>query len=127
MTFVRRACRDLPEEDIRGVLVRSLFRPEEADQMTVRWVRVGAGGSIPATFHRVAREVLYVLEGSAEFTIGEETVVGAAGDFLHIPPGAPHALEAGAEGVCFLAIESPPVDFGKDLEFVDPTQEPFPR
>jgi quercetin dioxygenase-like cupin family protein len=44
--------------------------------------------------HRHARhdEGFYVVSGRARFTIGETTHEAAAGTFVMIPPGAPHAF-----------------------------------
>ena len=47
----------------------------------------------------VSHETFYVLEGSATFLLGKEEHKGKTGDLIHIPPGVPHQMIAGEEGV----------------------------
>ncbi len=118
MPFFTRSLEDLPIESIHGLTIRSLFRPEEADRLSLRWIEVPPGRTIPPSLHRVAREVLYILEGEAEFTVGDETRVVGAGRFLNVPPGTPHSMRTLASAIRFLAIQSPPVENDKDFEWV---------
>ncbi|WP_030062055.1 cupin domain-containing protein [Streptomyces novaecaesareae] len=64
----------------------------------------GAAGA-PSHFHTRAWELFFVISGSLEVLVGEETTVLGAGDFLAVPPHTPHAFAAakGAEAdVLFL-------------------------
>jgi mannose-6-phosphate isomerase-like protein (cupin superfamily) len=66
------------------------------------------GGATPLHAHDEAEEAFYVLSGrAAVWLAGEETVV-AAGTFLVVPRGVPHALRrAGEDPVRFLTAVSP--------------------
>jgi quercetin dioxygenase-like cupin family protein len=55
--------------------------------------------------HERETESLYVLDGELELTVDEEQVGAPAGTWIHIPPGAHHALEA--DGARVLAIHTP--------------------
>lgn len=122
MPFFSRDLSELPVESIHGLTIRSLFRPEEADQLSLRWIEVPPGTTIPPSRHRVAREVLYILEGEAEFTVGDRTQVLRAGQFLNVTPGTAHSMRTFGSAIRFLAIQSPPVENDKDFEWVEPRE-----
>ncbi|MBP0448609.1 cupin domain-containing protein [Kitasatospora sp. RG8] len=54
---------------------------------------VGADGARPHC-HAVSWEVFTVLDGAAEFLLGERTEAVAAGGLVAVPPGLPHAFGA---------------------------------
>ncbi|MEW9124199.1 MAG: cupin domain-containing protein [Thermotaleaceae bacterium] len=49
--------------------------------------------SMPAHAH-VHEQVSYIVKGSFEFTIGDETKVVKAGDSVYIPSNIPHCVKA---------------------------------
>ena len=53
---------------------------------------VPPGGGPPPHFHRNEDETFYVLEGLIEFLLGDETITGAAGDFVNVPKGTLHCF-----------------------------------
>jgi mannose-6-phosphate isomerase-like protein (cupin superfamily) len=53
-----------------------------------------APGTGPALHRHPYEEVFLVLAGEATFTLGDETIVARAGDFLIAPPGVPHAFKS---------------------------------
>jgi quercetin dioxygenase-like cupin family protein len=125
MPFTKRTRQDLPLEEMHGLSIRSLFRPEEADQLSMRWIQVGPGRVVPPSRHLVAREVLYVLDGEAEFTVGGVTETCRAGDFLNVAPGTVHSMRTRDSAVTFLAVQSPPVENDRDFYWVDdPAEDP---
>ena len=46
----------------------------------------------------------YILKGSAEVKIGDETFTANAGDAVYIPKGVPHSYKAGPQGFEFLCV-----------------------
>jgi quercetin dioxygenase-like cupin family protein len=52
-----------------------------------------APGEGPELHRHPYEEVFAVLEGEATFTLGDETRVARAGDFLVAPPGVPHGFK----------------------------------
>ena len=43
-------------------------------------------------WHRKMEESFHILEGTVNFQLGEERVTAAAGTFVHVPAGVPHAF-----------------------------------
>ncbi len=69
--------------------------------------RCPAGFASRPHMHTVSHETFYVLQGSATFLLGDEKHDGKTGDLIHIPPGVPHQMIAGDQGVRVLMIFSP--------------------
>ncbi len=57
--------------------------------------------------HTQNHESFYVLEGSATFDLGGDIHQGTPGTLIHIPPGVPHQMTAGDDGVRVLMVYSP--------------------
>lgn len=65
-------------------------------------------GGPPMHVHDGEEEAFYVLSGRGVFVVGDERRELAAGDFVLVPRGAPHALaRAGDEELRMLVITSP--------------------
>jgi len=57
------------------------------------WVAQSTPGTfIPPHLHRVEDELIYVVDGELQATIGEETYDVMAGDLVKMPKGVPHAV-----------------------------------
>ena len=61
-----------------------------AEDVTVGRVVIKAGRSNPRHGHNNCEEVLYLLAGRLEHSIGDETVTLEPGDTITIPPGVCH-------------------------------------
>lgn len=58
--------------------------------------------------HRGARQVFYVLAGTATFELGEQTFALEPRDAIEVPPGVPHSIRNhGAVDLEFLVIAQP--------------------
>ncbi len=58
--------------------------------------------------HHAGSEMFYVLEGTLQMLVGDESVAVAAGTCVHVPSGAVHAFaNPGLSAVRFLQIVSP--------------------
>jgi quercetin dioxygenase-like cupin family protein len=57
--------------------------------------------------HPENHETFYVIEGSATFILGREEHDGQVGSMYHIPPGLPHQVVAGDQGIRMLMVYSP--------------------
>jgi len=62
--------------------------------LTVGIAEINPGKSNPLHLHDNSDEVIYVLSGSCEQSVGDETVILKAGDTLRIPAGVPHQAKA---------------------------------
>ena len=70
----------------------------QTDGLTVGRVLIKKGKSNPRHRHNLSEEVLHLLRGRLEHSVGEDKVVLEAGDTLRIPPGVFHnALSVGDE------------------------------
>jgi mannose-6-phosphate isomerase-like protein (cupin superfamily) len=59
--------------------------------------------------HPQSTHFLYLIKGEIELTVGDETTVVKAGDFVTIPQGIPHAMKrVGAAEALLLDVASPP-------------------
>ena len=51
------------------------------------------GGGPPPHIHHFEDESFYILEGTATFQVGGQTIHAKPGDFIHIPRGTVHSLK----------------------------------
>ena len=70
--------------------------------------RLEPGGRTAAHFHRGTEEIYYILEGTGEVGIGDESRSVGPGDAIAIPPGAVHTIKnSGAVTLRFLCCCAP--------------------
>jgi quercetin dioxygenase-like cupin family protein len=50
------------------------------------------GRKPPPHIHTNCEEAFYVLDGEIEFFLGDETVIGRPGSFIHVPGGVSHTF-----------------------------------
>jgi quercetin dioxygenase-like cupin family protein len=69
-------------------------------------------GRGPMHFHPDTEHRLYVLEGKVSVTVGTNTTVAMAGDFIVIPRGVRHCYDVPAKGdrALLLTFDAPPYD-----------------
>ena len=66
-------------------------------------------GRIKRHAHPQSNHFLYLIKGQIELTVGDETKVVGAGDFITIPRGTPHAMKRVVDSeALFLDVASPP-------------------
>jgi quercetin dioxygenase-like cupin family protein len=66
-------------------------------------------GRIKRHVHPQSNHFLYLIKGQIELTVGDETKVVGAGDFVTIPRETPHAMKRiGDVEALFLDVASPP-------------------
>jgi mannose-6-phosphate isomerase-like protein (cupin superfamily) len=68
--------------------------------LTVGIAKINPGQSNPTHLHGNSDEVMYVLSGSCEQRVGDETVILKAGDALRIPAGVPHQAKTLGDVPC---------------------------
>jgi len=92
------------------VKVHALFDPANSgsDAASASVVEFTPGTEIPRHSHDGSAEIIYVLAGTGEVTIGSEKIPFAADQAIHIPEGQPHAVRfAGGEKAVVLQIFAP--------------------
>ncbi len=70
------------------------------------------GGRMPPPhIHTNCEEAFYVLDGQIEFFLGDETVIGRPGSFVHVPGGVSHTFgNAASSPSRLLIIHAPAMD-----------------
>jgi quercetin dioxygenase-like cupin family protein len=91
----------------RSVLIKADL---EQIGMTETWFGSRQHGA-PPHIHRRHVDSFYVLDGEAEFTMGEETLLLGAGSFVSAPVGAVHTFANGPGVSRVLNIHAPSVGF----------------
>jgi quercetin dioxygenase-like cupin family protein len=72
---------------------------------------VEVSGTVPMHFHPDGVHRMYMLEGKLRCTIGKDTMVMEAGDYMLIPRGVRHKLERlGEAKAYFVTVDSPPIN-----------------
>lgn len=74
-----------------GKIISLTFVQNDTLSMTLFAFAKGEGVS---THSAPGDAMVYILDGQAEITIGEETLIAAAGDTVVMPTNIPHGLEA---------------------------------
>jgi len=103
--------REVPEvEAAPGVWMRPVF----GDRLNFSLVRMEPGAEAAVHTHD-EEQIGIVLEGSCEFTLGEETRTLHHGDVYVAPPFVLHGALAGEEGCRILDAFSPPREALREL------------
>ena len=69
------------------------------------------GRKPPPHIHTNCEEAFYVLDGEIEFSLGENTVIGRPGSFVHVPGGVSHTFgNVATTASRLLIIHSPAMD-----------------
>ena len=78
--------------------IRELMCPEHHGNraQSLAEAIIPAGGRTLLHRHLLSEEIYFIVRGEGVMTLGETTFVVKTGDTICIPPGTPHAIEAGA-------------------------------
>jgi quercetin dioxygenase-like cupin family protein len=108
-----------------GNLLRFLARsPDTGGAYCLVESLTAPGAGAPPNRHPSDDEAFYVIDGSFEFTIEEETIAARAGDFVKVPNGAVHAFKNVGEAPGRLLIINSP---GRSHDgFFSEAGEPMP-
>jgi quercetin dioxygenase-like cupin family protein len=95
------------EPNGRDVHVGVTLRAVDSKRMSVNRYAFAPGARFP--LHRHAEEqVVYVLDGSVEFTVADVAHELSRDELLVVPGGLPHEVTAGPEGARVLSVLAPP-------------------
>lgn len=70
-------------------------------------ITVDPGYETPLHIHHREDEAFWMIDGSASFTVGEETVEAGPGAYLFGPKHVPHKWRAGSQGARLLYLFAP--------------------
>ena len=82
-------------------------------ELTVGLAIFDAGKSNVEHLHPNCEEVVYVMDGEVQHTLGEQTTTLHAGDLIVVPRGVPHRLINESEAACrtYIVFSSPDRQF----------------
>lgn len=114
-----------PPEQLGPYRIESLIPEAEEVAMTAYRVTIDPHSTTSVSYHRVAEELYYVLEGSGVAVLDGDRHPLKAGDFLRLPPGTTHGFATSHERLVLLDIHSPGSRPDRDVYFVGETPEGF--
>lgn len=90
-----------------GLAVIKASAADTGGLMSIIEVTNPPGDEAPLHVHHREDEGFWILEGSATFEVGGQTIEAGAGDYLFGPRGIPHRYAVGPEGCRMLFIMTP--------------------
>ena len=112
-------------EQLGPYRIESLIPRTDEAACTAYRVRIAPHSTTSVSFHKVAEEIYYVLEGSGAAVLNGARHDLHAGDFLRLPPGTTHGFETGADALVLLDIHTPGSRPDHDVYFVGETPAGF--
>jgi len=109
------AMADLVDKDLE-VELQDVFRVMQVCRDTALERLVGAdlvdldpGQRSSIHRHNQAETVLYILDGEAQLTVGDDEFPVTTGDRIRVGKGVFHGFRTEGRGVRFLSVQSPPI------------------
>ncbi len=90
-----------------GLAVLKATAADTGGQMTILEITERANGAGPLHVHHTEDEGFWILEGSATFEIGDQTIEASVGDYVFGPRDIPHRYTTGPDGCRMLFIFTP--------------------
>jgi quercetin dioxygenase-like cupin family protein len=91
----------------RGLAIVKATAPATAGQMTILEITEPPDSAAPLHVHHGEDEAFWILDGSATFEVGDQTIEARAGDYLFGPRDVPHRYTTGPDGCRMLFILTP--------------------
>ena len=103
-----------PKKDFENIWTEKIYSDSLVSSILI-WVKQ----SVPLHKHVQHSEHVYILEGSADMTIGEDNYSVVAGDLILIPVNTVHSLTVTSpEPIKVISIQAPEF-LGKDREIIE--------
>ncbi|MFM8414913.1 MAG: cupin domain-containing protein [Planctomycetota bacterium] len=99
-----------PFTTVDGSTIRELMAHRNSciRQQSLAEARLGPGCATTPHHHAVTEEIYYILSGTADMTLGDETRPVGPGDAIAIPPGVRHTIRnTGPDELVFLCTCAP--------------------
>lgn len=111
-----------PFTTVDGSTIRELMAHRNSciRQQSLAEARLGVGRATTPHHHAVTEEIYYILSGTAEMTLGDQTRPVGPGDAIAIPPGIRHTIRnTGGGELVFLCTCAPGYEHSDT--FLEPT------
>lgn len=111
----------VPFTTVDGSTIRELLahRNSGIRKQSLAEARLGVGAATVPHHHGVTEEIYYILSGSGDMTLGDETRSVGPGDAIAIPPGVRHTIRnTGLVELVFLCTCAPGYEHADT--FLDP-------
>ncbi|MEX0689146.1 MAG: cupin domain-containing protein [Pirellulales bacterium] len=112
----------IPFTTVDGSTIRELLahRNSAIRKQSLAEARLDAGSATTPHHHDVTEEIYYILSGTADMTLGDETRPVGPGDAIAIPPGVRHTIRnTGSGELVFLCTCAPGYEHSDT--FLDPS------
>lgn len=112
----------IPFTTVDGSTIRELLahRNSAIRKQSLAEARLNPGSATIPHHHDVTEEIYYILSGTADMTLGEETRPVGPGDAIAIPPGVRHTIRnTGSGELVFLCTCAPGYEHSDT--FLDPS------
>lgn len=112
-------------EQLGPYRIESLIPPADEAACTAYRVHIAPHSRTSISYHRVAEEIYYVVEGAGVAVLDGREYPLRRGDFLRLPPGTTHGFVTGDVPLTLLDIHTPGSRPDHDVYFIGDTPEGF--
>ncbi|WOO40003.1 cupin domain-containing protein [Rubellicoccus peritrichatus] len=98
--------------------IQSLIQPDEEASLTAYRVRIEPYQTTAVSYHKIAEELYYVIEGQGSAILNGKEHVLQSGDFLRLPPETTHGFVTREDALVMLNIHTPGSRPDHDVYFV---------
>jgi mannose-6-phosphate isomerase-like protein (cupin superfamily) len=113
------------KEQLGPYEIESLLSEADEAAATAYRVRIEPHQRTNTSYHKIAEEFYYVLEGTGVAFLNGVASELCQGDFLRLPPGTTHSFVTADEALVLLDIHFPGSRPNRDVYFVDATPRGF--
>ena len=107
----------LPGHEFEGMFVAPAITKDETQKMVAYHIRIPKHVRIPHSYHKIAHEIIFVLDGRGTAHLNKDDVVLRPGSVILVQPKTWHSFSTANKTLEFLAIASPRVDAQTDLYY----------
>lgn len=105
--------------------IETLIAPADEGAATAYRVRINPHQTTSVSYHKIAEEFYYVVEGKGTAILNGSPFPLQPGDFLRLPPGTTHGFVTTDEPLVMLDLHTPGSRPDHDVYFVGPAPAGF--
>lgn len=125
--YIHKHSSDLTVLSFLGSTVTALTRPEDGVSFSSYTVSMPPGGQVEPSFHKVATELIFVVDGNGTAKLGGSLLNLERHDVLIVSPPTPHSFQAGQKGLVLVSFLSSLVNSKHDFYSCsgEPVEDPL--